>query len=388
MNLTECLNRIETGEVYNVLRELVQRDSQIPGGSEYETALYCEAYLKELGYEVERIPLVADRMNLLAKKRGIGGKDPILFCGHMDVVPVTEESIPLWTYPPFSGEIHDGYLWGRGACDMKGGIAAAMVAAKLVSELDVQLQSDVYFLLTVDEEAYMQGAKQLASLNVVPDNAKMIVCDTSHLSAMVASKGRSWADITVFGKTAHASIEGAGINAIEKAIALVQRIKAIPKTSYPGAGNSFFNIAAINAGIEPAIVPDRCVITVDARLVPGQTCEAIWQSVQEQIDALHAEDPDFSAEICVLERREPWMNHKECELLDMLKNVEQTLNITVPLETEQGTTDATFLKKEGLEVIILGPGEVAHCHCVDERVSLRDLDTAVRIYVSFLLQLI
>ena len=311
----------------------------------------------------------------------------MVFSGHMDVVPVSKETEHEWKFPPFSGTVSEGHIWGRGACDMKGGIAAALAAAEILAEQQITPPGDIMFALTVDEEDLMRGAKQLAALDVLHDAGSIIVCDTSHMRAEIACKGRTWAEVKIIGKSAHASIEGAGVNAIYKAMDFIQRVKQypIPYTEHPSAGKFFLNVNLINGGTEPAMVPDRCVLTVDARLVPGQNARVVWEKVQELIDTMHQEDSDFQAEIKVIEEREAWETDEDSALLRNLYQISDILNYEIKTGAEVGTTDATFLKKEGIDVIIFGPGKTEEIHCVDERIEIAELEQAVRFYLGLML---
>ncbi|MBR5488213.1 MAG: M20/M25/M40 family metallo-hydrolase, partial [Firmicutes bacterium] len=303
VQLDTFLNTVDVSRVQQILIDLVQLKSENPGGIEQQVADYCKVFLEKLGYEVSFVELMPERNNVIARLKGRGEAKPMVFSGHMDVVPVSKETENEWKFPPFSGTVSEGHIWGRGACDMKGGIAAALAAAEILAEQQIAPPGDIMFALTVDEEDLMRGAKQLAALDVLHDAGSIIVCDTSHMRAEIACKGRTWAEVKIIGKSAHASIEGAGINAIYKAMDFIQRVKQypIPYTEHPSAGKFFLNVNLINGGTEPAMVPDRCVLTVDARLVPGQNARVVWEKVQELIDTMHQEDPDFQAEIKVIE---------------------------------------------------------------------------------------
>lgn len=387
MEIQSLLNQVDVSHVNQILIDLVQLPSENPGGTEQRVALYCKDFLEQLGYEVQLIELMPDRNNVFARLKGAGQAKPIVFSGHMDVVPVSAETKSEWTYPPFAGEIHDGHIWGRGACDMKGGIAASLAAAELLAEQKTVPPGDIIFALTVDEENLMRGAKQLAELDILHDAGSIVVCDTTHMKAEISSKGRTWAEITVIGKSAHASIEHAGVNAIDRAITFIQRLKQwpIPYVEHPEAGKFFLNINLIQGGTEPAMVPDRCTLTVDARLVPGQTSDQVWEEVHHLIDMMHQEDETFQAEIQIIEKREPWETGKNSGLLANLQTVGQMLDLPIVTGAEAGTTDATFLKEEGIDVVILGPGKVSEIHCIDERIEIVELHQAVRLYLGLML---
>lgn len=387
MKIQTLIHQVDVSRVNNILVDLVQLPSENPGGTEQAVACYCKNFLERLGYEVQLIELMPERNNVVARLKGAGKAKPIVFSGHMDVVPVSPETEQEWTYPPFAGEQHDGHIWGRGACDMKGGIAASLAAAELLAEQKIVPPGDIVFALTVDEENLMRGAKQLAELRVLADAGSIVVCDTTHMVAEISSKGRTWAEITIIGKSAHASLEHAGVNAIDGAISLIERLKqcSFPYIEHPEAGKFFWNVNLIQGGTEPAMVPDRCTITMDARLVPGQKSDQIWAQVQQLITDMHQEDAAFQAEIKVIEKREPWETDKNSGHLANLQAVGQMLDLPIKTGAEAGTTDATFLKKSGIDVAILGPGRVTEIHCIDERIEIAELHQAVRLYLGLML---
>lgn len=376
----------DVSRVNEILRDLVRLPSENPGGTEQAVVAYCKDFLEKLGYQVELQEVFPQRENLIARKTGAGMRRPMVFCGHMDVVPVSRETEGEWSYPPFGGEEHEGYIWGRGACDMKGGIAASLAAAELLIQQGIELPGDVMFALTVDEEGLMSGAKAMAQAGLLQEAGSIVVCDTTNLTMKTASKGRTWADVEFIGRSAHASIENAGINAIEKALGFIQRLKKheMPYAEHPRAGRFFYGINMIQGGTEPAMVPDRCTITLDARLVPGQRPGEVWDCVQRLIDQMAEEDSEFQAVLRIVEEREPWEMSGESPLLTGVVSVGRELGMTISDGVEAGTTDATFLKREGTDLVILGPGRTEEIHCVNERVEIQELQKAVRLYAGLM----
>lgn len=371
-----------------VVQDLVRIPSVNPPGGEAEVGEYIAEYCRARHLNVELQDVADGRFNVLARLKGRGEAPTLLISGHMDVVPVSEAEWARWKVPPFSGTIYDGYLWGRGAADMKGGLGTALAVFATLADQGVVPPGDILFAATVDEEDLMRGVKTLVGHSALDDVAFAIVCEPTEMQIKVASKGRTWADVTVEGRTAHASLPGAGINAIDKAYKLYQALRhhRLPHVPHPVLGESFWQVTMIRGGIEPAIVPDRCVLTVDARTVPGQTSDGVWQELERLIQRLGAEDPAFRAQIEVIERREPWETPVSNPFVAMMAEACRLSGHPVAYAGFYGTSDATVLRQRGILGAALGPGATQDVHKENEKVALLDLERCVAIYERIMLR--
>lgn len=151
-------------------------------------------------------------------------------------------------------------------------------------------------------------------------------------------------------------------------------------------GDSFWQVNLINGGIEPAIVPDACTITVDARLVPGQKSQDVWNELEKIIASIKETIPDFDAEINVIEAREPWGISRDDYLVQTLDKIFQQLNMTLEYTGFVGTTDGTIFRRANIHGVIIGPGELANnVHQENERVGIEQLVKAAQIYLNTML---
>lgn len=378
--------RIDDKEVIKVVQDLVKIPSENPPGKEKEVGNYIIKYMESAGIETKIQEVAPNRFNVISRLKGEGASPPIIFTGHMDVVPVSDDELKRWHTKPYSGEIIEDYLYGRGATDMKGGLGCAMVAMATLARNDIKPPSDIILVATVDEEDVMRGSKKLVGSPLIEDAKRVVVCEPTDMSIVTACRGRTWADITVEGKTAHASKEGAGINAIDRAALLMEKIKdySLKYKKHSLLGNSFWQVTVINGGIEPAIVPDSCTITVDARLVPGQMPEDIWNEMKNIIDSLKQEIPDFAAKINVIEAREPWETEDK-DFIKILEKVYTLLDIPPVIDGFSGTTDGTVFRRCGIEPVIVGPGHIKWAHRENEKVSLKQLYEAAEVYLGIML---
>ncbi|MGI6679409.1 MAG: M20 family metallopeptidase [Dehalobacterium sp.] len=390
MDLNTIINKIDHDEVIKVVSDLINLPSVNPPGLEKAVAEYVCSFMssKNIPWEILQIPESEERYNVIGKLKGKDSDHPLIFSGHMDVVPVSKEEEKRWKTAPFEATIIDGLLYGRGSSDMKGGLGAAMVAMGFLADQRITPSRDIILMATVDEEDVMRGAKALVKSTFVQGNEQYIICEPTGLAIHACGRGRTWAEILVKGQTAHASIQNAGINAIDKALRLMNMIKEheLSYTKHEILGDSFWQINLIQAGIEPAIVPDSCVLTVDARLVPGQTSTGIWDEMAEIIRQLSEKDRDFNVEIEIIEQREPWELSLEEKLVKVAERSCQANNLPVIHSGFMGTTDGAVFQKNGLKGLIVGPGKISNnVHSENEYVAVQDLENAAKFYTTMML---
>ena len=376
---------IHEADVADLCGALVRQPTINPPGQEEAAARLCAEFCRRHGGEVSLLDVAPSRPNVLARFAGGQSSPALAFSGHLDVVPVSQDEQARWTHAPFGGEISDGFVWGRGSADMKGGVAAALAAIAALRASQVELPGDVWFVGTADEEATMLGIKAIVRADVLAGVGAGVICEPTDLEIAHVSKGRTWATLRVLGRTAHAALENGGVNAIEKARALLDRLhEASPRFApHPAAGRSWWQPTEIRGGIEPAIVPDRCEITLDARLVPGQSTRDLWTDVQHIIDGLEAEDPDFRCQVEVIERREPWEVERSAAIVEAAAaGVRTALGKPAAFGSMLGTTDASYLVPAGVPCVVCGPGSISVVHREDERVAVAHLMAAARAYAA------
>ncbi|MEL7568734.1 MAG: M20 family metallopeptidase [Dehalobacterium sp.] len=384
----DILKLIDQDEVLKIVQDMVRIPSINPHGTERDVANYIIRYFESNGIETTIQEVFPDRYNVVSRLKGQGIASSILFTGHMDVVPVSIEESKKWRTGPFASEIQNGFLYGRGSADMKGGLGAAMVAMATLAKHKVQPPGDIILAATVDEEDLMRGAKALIKTSLVSDATKMVVCEPTNMDIVTACRGRTWAEIVVEGQTAHASIQGAGVNAIDRAVILMNRMKTyqIPYEKHGLLGDSFWQVTMINGGIEPAIIPDSCTITIDGRLVPGQMPEDMWNEMKKMINLIKEKVPNFNVKVNIIEAREPWEISNKDDFVKIVAKACKEINLPVKYSGFSGTTDGTIFRRIGIEGIILGPGELKdNVHKENERVSIRQLVQATQIYALIML---
>jgi succinyl-diaminopimelate desuccinylase len=387
----DLFERIDEAEVTRICRELVRFQTVNPPGQEQTAAEYVARLLSQAGFESGLVPLAEGRASTLGHLRGSGGCPGLLFNGHLDVVPVGVEG---WTYPPFEAEVADGKIWGRGAADMKGGLAALLMAARAVATTcaatHTPLRGDLIVAATADEESGMRGARSITD-SLAPIQA-IIVAEPTANTLGLAERGVLWLELTTHGKTAHGSMPELGRNAILMMTALLAGLQelSIPFTHHPVLGDFSRSINTIAGGVKTNVVPDRCVVTVDMRTVPGQDHAAIVEQVNGLIARLQARSEGFSAGLQVLYDLPAVTTDPQADAVRRF--AEAALAATGrPLETcsvRFATEASIYVPALGVPAIIYGPGDPALAHQPDEHVPIAQLVEAARVYALAALELL
>lgn len=366
-----------------LLTKLVAFDST-SHRSNTELVDYLAGHVRSLGFEIKLDAITDDhgveKINLIAtagpsEGRGAPRKTrpALAFVGHTDCVPFD----PEWTDALRLVE-KDGRLYGRGAADTKGFIAAAISA---VEALDLsKLTRGLALVFTHDEEVGCLGAKRLAKERALSPSYA-IVGEPTSLRPIRAHKGYCLAEITLHGKEGHSAYPDVGVNAIMRAARLLNRIEGITATLKEDANADFtppyttVNVGKIDGGKAKNIIPGRCTFTLEWRPIPGQSVELVYDRVAEAAEALFKEDRTFECEMELLRKDEGTATSPDSALVKFLEEATGHKSGTVSFGTE-----APEMAALGAEPVICGPGDIKVAHRTGEFVPLLELGRAVEIY--------
>ncbi|MGZ4883277.1 MAG: M20 family metallopeptidase [Halobacteriota archaeon] len=318
---------------------------------EREISLFVENKLLDLGMEIKRSG------NSLIGKLG-RGRPVLMLCGHLDTVP-----------PYFPPRIQGTRLFGRGAADDKGGLAAVINA--IASTEQRELKGTLLTTFVVDEELRSLGAQ-----DIMPhlDADFGVVCEPTNLKVVNGHKGRLTFHIETVGKSAHASKPELGKNAIVEMAKLVLLLGEIPLEQHPVLGNETITVSAITAGDAPNIVPDRCRIDVDYRYVPPHDASSVLEMLRVELREARiefAEDPkNFSRPFYL-------PTH---EIITLLSESIRRSGQDPQVVTMDASTDASRFNEAGIPTVVFGPGDIAQAHTTDEWIDLREVETASVIF--------
>jgi succinyl-diaminopimelate desuccinylase len=361
-------------DVIALTQKLVQYETCNPPGHEDACARFLDAILQEAGFEVKQHAFAAGRTSLIARGTGAPRRPPICLSGHLDTVPLGAAD---WTRDPLAGTIAGDRLYGRGSSDMKSGVAAMVAAACTVGP-----HPEMCLVLTAGEENGCEGARFLADQGLLPAPiGALVVGEPTANVPLVGHKGVLWLEIAVAGRAAHGSTPELGDNAVNKAARLIQKLEtfqfdAVP---HPVLGAPTLNVGTIRGGVNINSVPDRAVIGVDIRTVPGMSHAAIIEAVARCSEEAMRITPLADMASVATDPSNGWMQ----TVFDVV--AAHTGQRPVP----QGAsyfTDAAALRSfdHPPPTVILGPGEASQAHQTDEFVFLSRIEEAVAIYTSLL----
>ena len=330
-----------------------------------------------------------NRPNVVGVYRGKGGGRSLLINGHVDVIPV--EPIADWSHNPWSADITDGRLYGRGASDMKSGLAAMTMALDTILRLDVALKGDVIMEYTIDEELSGNGTVACIMKGYHADAG--ICCETSSLHVEPASIGRIWFEINVRGKPAGIQRRWEGVNGIEKGYRIFEaindferiRIEKIRHPLYPDPREALpCAVGVFNAGTYASAFPSSCLLKGSMAALPGEDSRKVKQEFEDYIMAAARDDPwmkDHLPEVLwkgyFAEPAEIPVDHPICTT--MTENFELVAGTKALVTGRMGAADTRHLIKYGnTPTVIFGPGLTSQMHATDEWVNLDDLIVATK----------
>lgn len=381
MRDTSRLTRyVNGGSATDLLRSMIRAASVNPPGGERECAEVIYNKLAGLGLEVDYVEKESGRTNVVARLRGTRGKPVLLYNGHMDVVPPGNG----WNRDPFGGEIIGGKLYGRGAADMKSGIASMVAAVEAIVKSGSKLGGDLVLTAVADEETgSLRGTRHLIEEGLKADMA--VVSEPTDLRVEIANKGILWAEITTRGRGSHASRPHLGVNAIDKMHAIIEAIHNIRLEGW----NELFDVpppvlsvTTIQGGTKINVIPDLCKIEVDRRLLPGESPEAALSQIKAAIEGVKMRDPQIETEVKVLDEWPPMQVSPEEPIVKSLVGVVEKLTGERPkLFGKAAGTDASWLVRDaGIPTVLFGPGDPRLSHTPDENVSLDKVAEAAKVF--------
>ena len=400
------------GELVALVRDLVGYPTLSPPGRNTEAAqAYVGAYLGRLGCAVDTFEVYPGDPDVVGRLTGAGGGRSLLFNGHVDVAEVG--NVEGWRHPPFSATEEGGRLYGRGVCDMKGGLAAALFALRAVRECGLRLRGDVLVESVIGEESGEWGTPACtergyrADLAIVPEPTGLVPCGQGGvITGWITIQSPETLHDGVRARTIHAGGGLVGANAIEKMTRVIgalndlERHWAVTKR-YPGfaPGATTINPAVIEGGRHPAFMADRCALWVTVHFYPDETWQSVVAEVEEQVRRAAAADlwlrdhpPAFEwgGRSMIEERGEIFpavpLAPGAPGLVELVA-AHRAVRADEPVPAMwPSVSDAGWLASAGIPAIIYGPGELAQAHAVDESVAVDELVDAARVYARLLVE--
>jgi succinyl-diaminopimelate desuccinylase len=366
-----------TQDAVSLTKSLLRFDTINPPGRERDCARFAGAMLEEWGFRVEYHEYADSRTSLVARAGGSDAKPPLCLTGHLDVVPLGARP---WTRDPFSGETDGDKLYGRGASDMKAGVAAILLAARSFGK-KLNGTPGIVLVLTAAEEGGCVGSAQLAKTQLLGKAGAMVVGEPTSNYPLVGHKGSIKFHARFRGVSAHGSMPELGENAIYKAARAVARLEGFDfeTPSHPIMGKPTLNVGTIEGGVTVNAVPDAARFGVDIRTVPGMDHERLLSKLKDAMGQ--------GAELDVFSNLKPVWTAPDQEWIQRVFEICKPYVGEPPAaRTAPYMTDAANLLKvySGAPTVVLGPGEAAMAHQTDEYASQERTRQAVAIYEALI----
>jgi acetylornithine deacetylase/succinyl-diaminopimelate desuccinylase family protein len=382
------LDKIDEGSLVELTTSLVRAAGQNPPGDEAATVRVLSTAAAELGLDVVETAVEPDRNNVRISLEGGGTGPGLLLLGHTDVVPVGDG----WTVDPFGGAVQDGRIYGRGASDMKGGLAASLSA--LAALRGVALSGPVELTALVDEEETGKGIRAFVE-SVRRPFLGCVTAEPTDLQTIIAARGASYLRIEVHGKACHAGNPDDGANAIYGAAAVVAEIERLhaelATRPHPLLGPATWSVGQIHGGTGGSIVPAECVVVADRRLLPGESTDAVLDELRERVAGLRLADRGLTVDLVMPMEMPAFQTPADSELARVADAALADAGGTgLPLGGWTAACDGGFVARDlGVPVVVLGPGSATtQAHRADESVAIEELLVAARAYALTALRLL
>lgn len=368
-------------------------------GEEQKIAIYIKQYAEEIGFDEVKIDELG---NVAAIINGVEDGPTVLLDGHIDTVRVQESN---WSKNPFSGDVRDGKIYGRGTSDMKGAVSAMLLAASYYAkDRKKKFPGKLIVSCSVHEECFEGVATRNVSVQYKPDF--VVIGEATNLQLNNGQRGRAEILLETFGKPAHSSNPEAGINAVNKMVKLLSKIQNLETNNHPVLGKGILELTDIISSPYPgaSVIPSRASVTFDRRLLVNETRESVLQPIQELIEESMKEDPELKAEVSFsrgsescytdtiieAERFFPAWLYDESE--PFIEKTFQNLKTILPETTMSHysfcTNGSHFAGEANIPTIGFGPSLEKLAHIDNEYIEIDQLKKSVIGYISIIETLI
>ncbi len=422
MKLDRLLKEIKKEELIQLTQDLIRIPSvrrQGTGGSEQEVALFLAHLLEEMGLDVVIEMVEPGAPNVIGVLQGQKEGPCLMLECHTDVV--TEGDPSEWKYGPFEGRLVGNRIYGRGACDTKGNLAAAVQAVKAISQSGIPFNGKILLGVLVDEEGMMSGVKHFIRQGWANTVNAAIICEPVDNRVCITQKGALRAELIATGKMGHGAMPLSGLNPIPPMVSILEKLRQLEEEEIERLGkNAFLGYPSITPTVlqapvkgEPQlnVVPYQCRALLDIRTIPGQSHEVLkkrledivreeersvneslqsgpFKDIRESLEKGLSRGILFEARLNIFEDR-PWTKTSQEEpIVQAVSKAYQTMTGEEPIyDGVPGATDGTFLSAwAGIPIVTLGAGKRMIPHQKDEWISVDDLCLTAKIYAASALE--
>ena len=363
-------------------RALVKIDSRNPtlsadGPGERDAALALGKILEDWGFSVSISDSSPGRPNLVARL-GPADSPAMMLAGHLDTVGVEG-----MTHDPFSADMNGGRIYGRGSCDMKSGVAAMCVGALRAYRLAGNSpKRQIVIAAVADEEYESLGMRALLDSGIRAECA--VLTEPTKLAICPAHRGFVWIEIAFTGRAAHGSRYDVGIDAIRHAGLLLAELDALEAgplhtRSHSLLGRPSLHASTIVGGIGMSTYPDRCILRIERRTIPGESEQTAVDEVTSALERVQARRPRIEASVKLIAAQQPSDVAPDALVVRMLETALKAEAMPAKVEGLSAWTDAALLNAAGISAVCFGPGDIALAHAAEEFVPVDEIEKATMV---------
>jgi succinyl-diaminopimelate desuccinylase len=367
-------------ESTRLLQELIKIDSQNPPGNEKRITFFIRDYLQGLGVTSKIYEFKKDRLNLVCKIKSKNSHKTLLFTPHTDTVPVSAG----WRFPPLSGVVHKGRVYGRGATDCKVNVAASLGFIKRLKEKNILLDNlDLVFAFCGDEETgSVVGIKPL--MKVLKNIDYGVVLDAGEFDIVVAQKGLLHLRVELMGKEAHGAYPERGVSAIEKGVRVLSDILSykFSRETHPLLKRPTLNVGKFEGGEKVNIVAGYAFFDLDIRYLPSMDKNKIIKDIERII-----KKQKVKYKIKILAQQGPIEIDRNNFLIRVLKGCLREHKLKITLKPSFGATVINFLKDKGIDTFAFGFGAKGCAHVKNEYAKLGNLYKGIDVLEDYVKKL-
>jgi succinyl-diaminopimelate desuccinylase len=416
LKIDRLLRAIREEELIQLTQDLVRIPSvrrHETGGNEKEVAYFVARLIEEMGLDVVIEDVEPNSPNVVGVLQGQGEGPCLMFECHTDVV--TEGDLSEWKYGPFDGRCVGNRIYGRGACDTKGNLAAALKAVQAISESGIPFRGKILLGILVDEEGMMGGVKHFIRQGWARGVHAAMICEPVENRLCITQKGAMRVELVTTGKMSHGAMPLAGLNPIPPMVSILDRIRRLEEEEIetfgkdPYLGFPSITPTVLQAPVKGApqlnVVPHQCRALLDIRTIPGQSHEILksqleyivreeeravrsglesgsLRDIRENLEEGLSRGLAFQARLNVFEDR-PWTKTPKEEplVLAVSKAIQEITGKEPVYDGVPGATDGTFLSAwANIPIVTFGAGKWTMPHQKDEWVAVDDLCLTAKVY--------
>ncbi len=373
---------IPRGDAVALTQALTRIDSRNPtlapgAPGERNAASALGDILSRWGFTVDITDAAPGRPNLIARI-GPAGTPAMMFAGHLDTVGVEG-----MTHDPFAASIDAGRIYGRGSADMKSGVAAMCVAAlRAFDECGSRSEKQIIVAAVADEEYESLGMHALLASGISAEYA--ILTEPTRLAICPAHRGFSWIEIEFTGRAAHGSRYDIGIDAIRHAGLLLSELDTLDagdlhSRTHQLLGRASLHASKISGGTGMSTYPDKCILAVERRTIPGETAGQVVKEIEDALDRVRRLRPELDASVRLVGSQAPSEVSRDAPVVKLLEQALAQEGLPALVKGLSAWTDAALLNEAGIPAVCFGPGDIGLAHAAEEYVPVSEIEQATAV---------